>query len=151
VKPLRTALFAPGNKERVLVKALESGADAVIFDLEDSVPVSLKAEARRFVAAAIDGAAGTAGPAIFVRTNGAATGLLDDDLTAIVRPGLDAIFLPKAETASEVQHAAAALDRLEAAQELKAGSVEIVLMIESALGVYRCFDLLQVSARVATT
>ena len=40
MKPLRTALFAPGSKERVMAKALESGADAVIFDLEDSVPVA---------------------------------------------------------------------------------------------------------------
>ena len=45
MKALRTALFAPGNKERLMVKALESGADAVIFDLEDSVPVAVKAEA----------------------------------------------------------------------------------------------------------
>src|SRR5262249_53265233 len=63
MKPIRTALFAPGSKERVMGKALESGADAVIFDLEDSVPVSAKAEARNLVAKAIDGVpAKDAGP-----------------------------------------------------------------------------------------
>ena len=46
MKPVRTALFAPGIKERVMTKALESGADAVILDLEDSVPVASKAEVR---------------------------------------------------------------------------------------------------------
>ena len=51
---------------------------------------------------------------IFVRTNSATTGLLADDLVAVVRPGLDAILLPKAEKVEEVQRLAAALDRLEA-------------------------------------
>ena len=57
VKPLRIALFAPGIKDRVMAKALESSADAVILDLEDSVPIASKAEARSLVAKAIDGAA----------------------------------------------------------------------------------------------
>src|SRR5262245_12238853 len=99
MKPLRTALFAPGSKDRVMAKALESGADAVIFDLEDSVPVAAKAEARALVTKAIGDAAAASrnGPAVFVRVNAAATGLLGDDLLAVVRPGLDGIFLPKAE------------------------------------------------------
>ena len=155
MKPVRIILFAPGSKERVMTKALESGADAVLLDLEDSVPLASKAEARVLVAKVIDdvAAAGTArdGPAIFVRTNAAATGLLDDDLAAIVRPGLEAIFVPKVESVSEVQNTALALERLEAAQGIKTGTVEIVLMIESALGVYRCFDMINASPRVAST
>jgi len=153
VKPVRIILFAPGSKERVMTKALESGADAVLLDLEDSVPLAAKVEARALVAKVIDGvaAAGRAGPAIFVRTNAAASGLLDDDLAAIVRPGLEAIFVPKVESVAEVQNTASALARLEVAHGIKTGTVEIVLMIESALGVYRCFDLINASSRVATT
>lgn len=155
MKPVRVALFAPGSKERVMTKAMESGVESVLLDLEDSVPIAAKAEARTLVAKVIDAAAaagaGRAGPAIFVRTNAAATGLLDDDLAAIVRPGLEAIFLPKVESVDEVRHTASLLDRLEAAQRMPAGSVEIVLMMESALGVYRCFDLIKASPRVAST
>ncbi|MBI4205350.1 MAG: CoA ester lyase [Betaproteobacteria bacterium] len=155
MRPVRIALFAPGSKERVMAKALESGADAVLFDLEDSVPIAAKVEARTLVARAIDGAAAAgakrAGPAIFVRVNAVPTGLLDDDLAAVVRPGLEAIFLPKAESVSEVQHTASTLERLESAKGIKAGTIEIVLMIESALGVYRCFDLVNASPRVAST
>ena len=153
MKSIRIALFAPGSKERVMAKALESGADAVILDLEDSVPISAKAEARLLVSKVIGDVAGrkTAGPAIFVRTNSAATGLLDDDLAAIVRPGLDAILLSKAESVAEVQHTAAVLDRLETAAGMQAGSVEIILQIESALGVYHCFDLIKASPRVTAT
>lgn len=154
MKPFRTALFAPGSKERVMAKATESGADAVIFDLEDSVPVSAKAEARGLVAQAIDKAAATpagARPVVTVRTNAVATGLLADDLAAIVRPGLDAVFLPKAEHVEELLQTAALLDRQEAAAGMKQGSVEIVIMFESALGVHRCLDLIKASPRVAAT
>lgn len=154
MRSVRAALFAPGNKERMLNKALESGADAVIFDLEDSVPIAAKAEARALVAQAIAGvaAAGAAGsrPAIWVRVNNAATGLLADDLAAVVRPGLDAVLLPKVESLVEVQAVAAVLDRQESATGMKPGAVEIILQIESALGVYACFELVKASPRVAS-
>jgi len=154
VKPVRTALFAPGSKERVLVKAVESGADAVIFDLEDSVPIAAKGSARALVAQAIDrraAASASSSPSVFVRVNGTATGLLTEDLAAVVRPGLDAILLPKVESIAEVQDLAASLERLERAVTMKNASVEIILQIESALGVYRCFDLIKASPRVAGT
>jgi len=135
-----------------MTKAMESGADAVILDLEDSVPLAEKAAARSLVANTIDQAAGRpGGPAIWVRVNAAATAFLDDDLQAVVRPGLDAIMLPKAETVEEVQRTAAAIARHEAAHAMKAGSVEIVLMIESALGVHCCFDLIKASPRVTAS
>jgi citrate lyase subunit beta/citryl-CoA lyase len=154
LKSIRTALFAPGSKDRVMAKAVESGADAVIFDLEDSVPVAAKAEARALVAKAIDAAAAApAGrrPLVTVRTNAVATGLLPDDLKAIVRPGLDAVFLPKAERVEEVLETAALLERQEAAARMKSGSVEIVIMFESALGVHRCLELIKASPRVTAT
>jgi len=68
-----------------------------------------------------------------------------------VRPGLEAIFLPKVESVAEVEHTASALERLESSKGMKRGTVELVLMIESALGVYRCFDLVNASPRVAST
>lgn len=145
--PVRVALFAPGINTRVMAKAFTAGADAVILDLEDSVPLAAKAEARGLVATAIDAAAAD-GPDVYVRTNAAATGYLADDLAAAVRPGLDAVILPKAESVEEVQQTAAAITRHEEAQGMRPGSVAIILMIESALGVYRCFDLIKASPRV---
>ena len=154
MKPVRIALFAPGVKDRVMAKALESGADAVILDLEDSVPVAAKDVARTMVAAVIDGVAAAvngSAPMIFVRTNASATGLLADDLAAMVRPGLDALILPKVESVEEIQGIAAILSRLEAAKNMPDGTVSIILMIESALGVYRCYDMIKASLRVAAT
>lgn len=135
-----------------MTKALESGADAVILDLEDSVPVASKAEARALVAKSIDAAAGSLSrPLIYVRVNGAATGLLTDDLNAVVRPGLDAILLSKAENVEDVQKTVAALERNESQCGMKQGSAEIILQIENALGVYNCFNLIKASPRVAAT
>ena len=153
MQPVRTALFAPGSKDRVMAKALESGADAVIFDLEDSVALAAKPEARKLVAAQIDAVAssGKSVPGIFVRTNSPATGMLKDDLAAVVRPGLDMIFLPKGETVEEVKACATMIDQLEAGKGMKSGSVEICLMIESALGVYNCYNLIKASPRVTAT
>lgn len=153
MKPVCTALFAPGIKERVMVKALESGADAVILDLEDSVPLASKAEARKLIAKTIAGVASAAAlhPAIFVRVNAATTGFLIDDLAAVVGPGLDAILLAKAENVEDVQGANATIAHLESQRGMKPGSVELILQIESALGVYNCFNLIKASSRVAAT
>lgn len=136
-----------------MAKALEAGAHAVILDLEDSVPVAAKAEARALVAKAIDSAAGlaVARPMITVRTNGAATGLLADDLAAVVRRGLDAIFLPKVESIEQMKETASLLDRAEAAQGLAPGAVRIIPMFESALGVLRCYELARATPRVVAT
>ena len=151
MRAIRVALFAPGSKERVMAKALESGADAVILDLEDSVPLSGKAEARSLVAGVIDAAAPHPHPLVTVRSNSAATDYLAGDLEAVVRPGLAAVILPKAETVEEVLRTAAAIDRHEKARGMAAGSVALILMIESALGVHSCFDLIKASPRVAAT
>ena len=152
MKPVRTALFAPGIKDRVMGKALAGGADAVILDLEDSVPLATKAEARTLVAKTIDGAAANPSrPGIYVRVNAAGTGLLADDLEAVVRPGLDAVLLSKTENIEDVRQTAGSLDRLEKARGVKAGAVEIILQIENALGVYNCFNLIKASPRVAAT
>lgn len=151
MKPVRVALFAPGINTKLMTKALGAGVDAVILDLEDSVPIASKVEARRLVASVIDGAAATPGPAIFVRANGVTTGLLPDDLAAVVRAGLVAVMLPKAEAVEDVQTTAAAVERLEKERGIKPGTVRIILQIESALGVYRCYDLIKASPRVGAT
>ena len=152
MQPVRTALFAPGIKERVMVKALESRADAVILDLEDSVPLASKADARMLVEKTIDAAAAVAShPRIYVRVNAAGTGLLLDDLEAVTRPGLDAVLLSKAEMVEDVRQCAAALDRHEAQRGMKPGSAAIILQIENALGVYNCFNLIKASPRVGAT
>lgn len=91
----RSLLFAPGNSEQKLRRALEEPADIVIADLEDAVSPAEKAEARAIVAAVF--ARPAPGPARFVRVNSSASGLLEEDLAALAGLKLDGMVLPKAE------------------------------------------------------
>lgn len=112
---LRSLLFAPGDRPERMEKAQATDADAVIFDLEDSVAPSGKAAARGTVAAAL-GARGKV-PARFVRVNPIGTGLTGDDLAAVVPAQPDGIMLPKAEGAASMHE----LDRLLRAEEARCG------------------------------
>ena len=106
----RTLLFVPGNRPERLAKALASGADAVVLDLEDSVPAGDKPAARTAVVAALDALPASA-PPVVVRINamGAPGGPLDLAALAAARPA--AVMVSKAETADELQRVRAALPR----------------------------------------
>ena len=93
--PYRSLLFVPAHEADAYEAARASGADAVVADLEDFVPVERKEEARQVVAAMFQGAGG-GGPARLVRINAPETGLSEADLAAIAELELDALVLPKA-------------------------------------------------------
>ena len=120
----RSWLFAPGDSDRKMSKAIASEADQVILDLEDSVTPAAKPQARRMVAEAL-AAAGEGGARIWVRVNPLAGGLVPEDLEAIMpaRPG--GIMLPKAESGADV----ATLDALLTALERKHGIAPGVTMV----------------------
>jgi len=109
---IRSLLFVPGDSERKYRKALESGADALILDLEDAVAHTQKAKARAEVSAWIHAASGD-GPLLIVRINALDSGLAVEDLAAIVRPGLDAILLPKSNGAGDIGRVGYYLEALE--------------------------------------
>ena len=124
---MRSLLFVPADGGTKLDKAMASGADAVIVDLEDSISAAGKAEARRSAAAFIaDAAKATTRPRLLVRVNGIATGLIDADLDAVVPARPDAIMLPKAEGGAGVIHADAKLGVREAINGLTDGHIKIV-------------------------
>ena len=135
---MRSLLFVPADSERKLDKALGSGADAVIVDLEDSISAEGKAAARRSAAAFVAEAGKRAGrPRLIVRINGLHTGWTDEDLDAVVPARPDAIVLPKAEGGAAVVHLAAKLAAREAIAGLAEGHVKILAMaIETAAGLF---------------
>ena len=147
MKPYRTLLFIPGNRQRMLEKGPTAGADALLPDLEDAVPLGEKDSARRLLREYI---AAQGGRPIFVRVNAVASGETRADLEAIVVRGLHGIFLPKADSAEEVRQVADWLDELERAAGIAAGSVEIIAMLETARGVYRAYEIATASPRVAS-
>lgn len=106
--PLRSFLFAPGDSDRKMEKAGDSGADAVILDLEDSVAPSEKTIARQKVAELLGGAERRC--QLWVRINPLESGLADQDLAAVLPGRPDGIMLPKAEGPQDVAALSARLD-----------------------------------------
>ncbi len=124
---MRSLLFVPANGGKKLDKAMASGADAVLVDLEESIAPERKAAARELAAAFLKQAVAQAPrPRLLVRINGLQTGLADADLDAVVPAQPDAIMLPKAEGGAAVIHADAKLAAREAIAGLADGHVKIV-------------------------
>ena len=124
---MRSLLFAPADSARKLNKAMSSGADALIIDLEDSIALDSKARARDSAAAFLkDAMANTQRPYLIVRVNGLQTGLTDADLDAITPAQPDAIMLPKAEGGAAIVHAAAKLAVREAQSDLPDSHIKIL-------------------------
>ena len=124
---MRSLLFVPADGGKKLDKAMASGADAVIVDLEDSISPEGKAAARERAAAFLaEATKATQRPRLLVRVNGIATGLTDADLDAVVPARPDAIMLPKAEGGAGVMHADAKIGAREAMSGLPDGLIKIV-------------------------
>lgn len=124
---LRSLLFVPGDSERKFRKAQGAGADALILDLEDSVAPAAKPAARAEVAGRLDDRA-PRDWAFFVRINALDSGLALDDLAAVVKPGLDAIMIPKTEGAADLAQIGHYLDALEHKAGMERGGVKLAIV-----------------------
>src|SRR4249920_2806252 len=144
----RSFLYVPANREKFLEKAIGLPSDAFIFDLEDSVPPAEKANARAGVRAY---AGKISDNRVWVRVNGLDTGLAEADLDAVIGvAGLAGLFLPKVETREEVARWDAMIGALEHARGVNAGTLKLVLSIESALGVLNAHAMATAAARVVS-
>jgi citrate lyase subunit beta / citryl-CoA lyase len=124
---MRSLLFVPADSPKKLDKAMSSGADAVIIDLEDSIALDGKARAREAASAFLKQAmTNAARPYLMVRVNGLQTGLTDADLDAVAPAKPDAIMLPKAEGGAAVIHADAKLAVREARNDLPDGHIKVL-------------------------
>lgn len=140
---IRTWMYVPADSRSKLDKALSSGTDAVLADLEDAVSASGKAAARECLATWLSEVDPTAArPHIWVRVN---AGSVEDDLAAAIHPLVEGICLPKVESADEVHAISDLMDRLE-----PSGSPRrpLMLMVETARGVLKCDTFAAASVRV---
>lgn len=142
----RSLLYVPANVPRFLAKAQTRGADALILDLEDSVPDDRKAEARDVLAAHWDSL--RAGPAdLVVRINGDMRSAVHD-LESVVKPGLKGIYLPKVSGPEIISHVASVLDALEQERDMVLQSVCIVPMIETPSALEAAFAIAGAHPRI---
>lgn len=134
---MRSLLFVPAGSERKLARAVSSGADALILDLEDSVAPDYKAEARR-IAAGFLASRSERGPRLIVRINALRSGLADVDLLAIMPARPDAIMLPKTEGGRDVMQLSVKLGVHEAMLDRAEGSTQVLAIVtETAAGLLK--------------
>jgi citrate lyase subunit beta/citryl-CoA lyase len=148
VRLLRSVLFTPGNNMRMIHKIPTLTADAVILDLEDSVPMAEKDTARVFIRDSLDFLNTNAVSDIYVRVNGLPTGLTAEDCEFVVQRGLTGIMIPKVESRSEVLEVEKIVEELERRRGLEPGSVVFIPTIESAKGVVNAYEIASASKRV---
>jgi citrate lyase subunit beta/citryl-CoA lyase len=142
-------LFVPGNRGKWVAPARESGTDAILFDLEDAVPVAELPEARAVVGRTLDEAASGISPRVLVRVGPPGTPNQDDDLDAVVRPGLTAVVIPLVTDADEVRAVADRIDKLEETAGMEHGSVAIMPLVETAKAARFSYEIASSSPRVA--
>ncbi len=146
IKIRRSSLILPVNVPRFVEKAYLRGADAIVLDLEDSVPLKEKDNARQRIKPSLPLAA-RGGADVFVRVNKEPS-LLKEDLQASIYPGLDGFIFPKTESAEEVLGLVAEIERLERERGLSVGKIELALLVESPRGLLKLEEIATASCRV---
>jgi len=144
----RSSLILPVNVPRFVEKAGVRGADAVVLDLEDSVPPAEKATARGLIRDAL-ALAGRGGAEVVVRVNNDPA-LLWDDVDAAVHPGLDGLALPKAESPEQIHALVSRVEDLERRRGIARGHVRLSLAIETPRGLLRAEAIAESTPRIAT-
>lgn len=144
---IRNPIFVPGNRRSMLEKAAGFATDAVVADLEDSVPVTEKPAARDLVAEMVPELA-KAGQRVMVRVNSLNTGLAEDDIAAAVHPGVFAVSVGKVTSTDEISAYSSLLDASEKRAGVPAGHTNLVLWIETAAAVQHAYDIACASERI---
>jgi citrate lyase subunit beta/citryl-CoA lyase len=134
----RSYLYVPGDQPDKLARAASRGADALLVDLEDAVLPARKGAARDTTRAWLESTFGSAGlPELWVRLNADA---VEEDLAAVVLPGLTGVVVPKAEPAL-LRRVDEALRAVEREVGLVEGVTRLIPMVETALGVLRAEEV----------
>jgi citrate lyase subunit beta/citryl-CoA lyase len=147
-RPVRSLLFVPGNRPAWFSKAVESGADGLIIDLQDAVPPAERAGAYDAVGAFLATSAERPAPVILARVNAVDDPVFDECLTRIVQPGLDGVVLPMVTGPNDVRRL---VDRLEVV-EARSGiqhPLRVTPLLETAAALVQCFEIFTSSERVA--
>lgn len=145
---LRSALYIPGNKEDWIRKSPQYGSDALILDLEDSVPDREKSNARSLIAELVS-ELGNSGLIILVRVNGFDSGLTEGDIRGVVKRGLYGIILPMVRGSKEIIAVDKMIGEAERDCNLRIGSILIDPGLETAVGIRSAYEIAISSDRIA--
>lgn len=151
MEPARSLLFIPGNRKDWLETAHTHGADVVILDLEDAVPPGEKAKARKLVSEHLP-KIHERGQTVFVRVNGHPNDpdeQTEQDLEAVVSEELAAVFVPKAKQPDDIEKLDTVISHIERREGVQS-ETELVVAIETALGMKNVHEICMASNRVGT-
>jgi citrate lyase subunit beta/citryl-CoA lyase len=149
MRRLRSILYTPGHRPDRIARAVAAGADATCLVLEDSVPHDLRPVARRTVAAALAEHARPDQP-LYVKVNALGDDGLAADLAEIARPGLSGIIVPKVSRVDDVREVDRLVTEAEARSGLPAGTIDVILVIETPRAVVDTLALIEASQRVGS-
>ncbi len=144
---IRSPLFIPGNQTKMLKKALSLTPDAYIPDLEDSVPVNEKGNAREIVRSFLKDLS-LLGPLVIPRVNSLDTGLLTDDLESLVCSYLYGVSIGKIYSARDVESISSTLNEIEKRKGLEIGQTKLILWLETASAIVNAYDICVSSERI---
>ena len=145
--PYRSILFVPAHKPAWASKALAAGADCIVLDLEDSVPVDLKESSRELVRRTLaELRAASPHVGLFVRPNALDTQLSGADLEAVVCPELDGLFVPKVRNGTDILRWETLIDWFEARNG--ATGLEMIVPVEMVDAIANCGEIAGASPRV---
>jgi citrate lyase subunit beta / citryl-CoA lyase len=152
-KLLRSWMFVPGHRQKMIDKSFGlANIDAVMLDIEDGVAPDEKDAARKLIGVSLEAIAkqGAAAktPARYVRINAVGHQRMFADLSAVVRPGLEGLVLPKVDSPDQVKAVEDFLDREEPELKMQPGSVRLLVAIESPRGLFEARAIASSSPRV---
>ncbi|MEM3185083.1 MAG: CoA ester lyase [Conexivisphaerales archaeon] len=147
----RSYLFIPSGNERFISKALSASKreapDAIILDLEDSIPVNEKDTARSKLSSSIESIGKKI--AVAVRVNASDTPFFDKDIIAAAREDIFAIFLPKTTGIRDIELAQSLMNYSLKKKGRKKGSIKLIPMVENAAGASSLKEICSYNADIA--
>lgn len=144
---IRSALFIPGNRRNMLDKAFTVMADAIVPDMEDSVPDRDKDDARATIHEFLPKLRAVEAMVV-PRVNALETGIAEDDLAAVVGPYIDGISIGKIRSPSDISEVSLIISKLEDAAGIEPGSIRLIPWVETASAIVRCYEICAASRRV---
>ena len=147
MEAMRSLIFVPGNRRDMLEKARDFDADALMVDLEDSVPEAAKLDARQIVGD-VASTLSRRGRRLMVRVNSMDTGYTRDDLAAVIGPHLYGVSVGKVVSASDMEEYQRMISVLEKKADLDSGHVKLIPWIENARAVLGAHEIAVASPRV---
>ena len=152
---IRSWMFVPGDRQKMIDKSMGLSVDAIMMDIEDGVAPAAKDTSRKQIAAALDQITARRKenpalrtPARYVRINAVGHERMHADLDHVIRQGLEGLAVPKVDTPEQVKIVEKILDEREPKMGMPKGNVRLLCAIESPRGLFSAFAIASSSPRV---